>query len=35
MNKEVKKQHWYLNSGHGLGGKYEHNISVLADKVCG
>jgi len=29
---EVKKQHWCLNGGHGLNGKYEHNISISADK---
>ena len=30
----VKKQHWYLNGRHSLNGKCEHNISILADKMC-
>ena len=30
-----KKQHWCLNGEHGLDSKYEHNISISADKVCG
>ena len=29
---EVKKQHWCLNGRHGLNSKYEHNISISADK---